>query len=79
VIRTVRARLRNRLGPLLAMRDWSEADLARRTGLTRAHVNRLKNGRVRPSLRDGLLISRALGVSVETIFAAPDPGGPAER
>jgi len=58
----------NRLSQLLAARGWSDAELARRTSLSRAHVNRIKNRRVRPTLRDALLLERALGVAVETIF-----------
>ena len=58
----------NRLSQLLAARGWSDAELARRASLSRAHVNRIKNRRVRPTLRDALLLERALGVAVETIF-----------
>ena len=60
--------VRNRLGRLLVLRGWSDVELARRTGMSRAHLNRLRNRRVRPTLRDGLLISAALGVAVETVF-----------
>ena len=58
----------NRLSQLLAARGWSDAELARRASLSRAHVNRIKNRRVRPTLRDALLLERALGVTVESIF-----------
>ena len=60
--------VRNRLGRLLVLRGWSDVELARQTGLSRAHLNRLRNRRVRPTLRDGLLISAALGVAVEVVF-----------
>lgn len=60
--------VRNLIGRLLALRGWSDLDLAARTGLSREHVNRLRNRRVRPRLRDGLLISTALDVPVETVF-----------
>ena len=59
----------NRLPQLLAARGWSDAELARRASLSRAHLNRIKNRRVRPTLRDALLLERALGVTVEAIFA----------
>src|SRR5215813_8600985 len=58
----------NRLSQLIAARGWSDAELARRASLSRAHVNRIKNRRVRPTLRDALLLERALGVTVEAIF-----------
>ena len=60
--------LGNRLPQLLVLRGWSDAELARRANLSRAHVNRIKNRRVRPTLRDALLLERALGVAVESIF-----------
>ena len=60
--------LRNLIGRLLAQRGWSDGELAARTGLSRGHVNRLRNRRVRPTLRDGLLISAALEVQVEAVF-----------
>ena len=71
-----RARLRNQLPRLIGRRGWSDGDLAARTGLSREHVNRLKNGRVRPTLRDGLLISEASGLPIEAIFELADDGKP---
>ena len=68
----MRRQVRNRLSVLLAARGWSDADLATRAGLSRAHANRVKNRRVRPTLRDALLISRALDVPVEAIFDLAD-------
>jgi len=59
---------RNTLSRVLARRAWSDAELAARAGLSRAHVNRLKNRRIRPTLRDALLVSRALGLEVEALF-----------
>jgi len=64
---------RTTLSRALARRDWSDLDLAARTGLSRAHVNRLKNRRVRPTLRDALLIARALGCETEDVFEAVAP------
>ena len=60
--------VRNLIGRLLVLRGWSDGDLAVRTGLSRTHVNRLRNRRVRPTLRDGLLISTALDLPVEAVF-----------
>jgi len=47
---------------------WSDADLAMRAGLSRLRVNRIKNRRLRPTVRDALVISRALGVPVRMVF-----------
>ena len=66
--------VRNHVGRHLVQRGWSDVELARRTGLSRAHLNRLRNRRVRPTLRDGLLISAALGVAVEALFELVDEG-----
>ena len=64
----MRRRVRNTLSRLLANRGWSDGDLARRTGLSRAHINRLKNRHVRPTVRDALLISTALGIPTDAVF-----------
>lgn len=63
-----RGPLRAGLGPLLAERGWSDVRLARAAGLDRAHVNRLKNGRARPSVGTALAIARALGADVADVF-----------
>jgi len=55
---------------------WSDGKLARRAGLTRSRLNRIKNGRIRPSVRDALLISRALGSPLEQVFRFPSKAGP---
>jgi len=64
--------LRNSIGRWLAWRGWSDRDLAMRAGLSRAHVNRIKNGRARPTTRDALLISSALEAPIEEVFHLPD-------
>ena len=59
---------RNALSRILAMRGWTDVDLAMRAGLSRAHVNRVKNRRARPTIETALRISRALDRPVEAIF-----------
>lgn len=61
----------NVLSQLLFEQGWSDADLAARTGLSRARVNRLKNRRARPTVGDALLISDAVGIPIAEIFALP--------
>ena len=56
------------LGPLLAERRLSDVRFARDTGLDRAHVNRLKNGRTLPSVGTALAVAAALRVDVATAF-----------
>jgi transcriptional regulator with XRE-family HTH domain len=67
---------RNALARLLAARDWTDAQLAARARLDRAHVNQLKNGRALPTVATALAIARALGVPVAIAFP---PGSSARR
>jgi len=53
---------------------WSDGELALKAGITRSRLNRIKNGRIPPSVRDALLISRALGCSLEQVFGAGPDG-----
>ena len=63
---------RTGLGPLLAERRLSDVQFASAAGLDRAHVNRLKNGRTRPSVATALAIAAALGVDVAAVFPPLD-------
>jgi transcriptional regulator with XRE-family HTH domain len=67
----VPALIRNALVRLLAERGWTDAELAVRAGLDRAHLNQVKNGRALPTVATALVLARALGVPVAAIF--PDP------
>ena len=58
----------NAISRLAYERGWSDGKLAREAGLPRSRLNRIKNGRLRPSVRDALLISRALGSPLEQVF-----------
>ncbi|MFN8543953.1 MAG: helix-turn-helix transcriptional regulator [Candidatus Binatia bacterium] len=58
----------NAIGRLLAGRNWTDGDLAAASGLDRAHVNQVKNGRRLPTVATALVIARALGVSVAAAF-----------
>ena len=60
--------MQNELGRILYVRNLREHDLARRAGLTQSHLNRIKNGRVVPSLETALRICAALEVSVDEVF-----------
>jgi transcriptional regulator with XRE-family HTH domain len=59
---------RNVLSHLLAARGWTDAQLAARARLDRAHVNQVKNGRVLPTVGTALALAAALGVPVAAIF-----------
>jgi DNA-binding XRE family transcriptional regulator len=60
--------VRNDIGRILYTRNLREHDLARRAGVTESHLNRIKNGRVMPSLETALRICAALELPVESVF-----------
>ena len=60
--------MNNRLKVLRAERDWSQADLADRLGVSRQTVNALETGRYDPSLPLAFKIAKVLGQPIEAIF-----------
>ena len=72
---SVRSPLKTDLSRLLFERRWTDGELAARAGLLRLRVNRLKNRRLRPTVRDALLIGAALGLRVHRVFRLPHSDG----
>lgn len=60
--------MNNRLKVLRAERNWSQAELADRLGVSRQTVNALETGRYDPSLPLAFKIARVFGQSIEAIF-----------
>jgi len=60
--------MKNRLPELRAARDWSQADLAARLGVSRQTVNAVETGRYDPSLPLAFAIARLFGEPIEAIF-----------
>jgi putative transcriptional regulator len=60
--------MNNRLRVLRAERDWSQAELAERLGVTRQTVNALESGKYDPSLPLAFKIARLFGQRIEEIF-----------
>jgi len=60
--------MNNRLKVLRAERDWSQADLAERLGVSRQTVNALETGRYDPSLPLAFRIAKVFGHPIEAIF-----------
>ena len=58
----------NRLRVLRAERDWSQADLAARLGVSRQTVNAIETGRYVPSLPLALAFARVFGCATDDIF-----------
>lgn len=61
--------MNNRLKVLRAERDWSQAVLAERLGVSRQTVNALETGRYDPSLPLAFKIARVFEQPIEAIFS----------
>ena len=69
--------MKNRLKVLRAERDWSQADLAERLGVSRQTINAIETEKYDPSLPLALKVGRLFEQYVEEIFF--DDGGVAPR
>jgi len=58
----------NAISRELALRGWSDGDLATRTGIDRSRLNRMKNGHVDPRIADAIRIAAVLGLPLERVF-----------
>lgn len=64
--------MKNRLKQLRLMREWTQADLAKRLDVSRQTVNALEAGRYDPSLPLAFTIARVFDCTIEDVFT-PDP------
>jgi putative transcriptional regulator len=60
--------MKNRLKVLRAERDWSQADLAERLGVSRQSINAIETGKYDPSLPLAFRIADLFGMAIEEIF-----------
>lgn len=60
--------MKNRLKVLRAERDWSQAELAGRLGVSRQAVNQIETGKYDPSLPLAFKVARLFGMAIEEIF-----------
>jgi putative transcriptional regulator len=60
--------MKTRLRVLRAERNWSQADLAGRLGVSRQTVNAIETGKYDPSLELAFRIARLFGSTIEEIF-----------
>jgi putative transcriptional regulator len=58
----------NRLRVLRAERDWSQADLAQRLGVSRQTVNAIETGKYDPSLPLAFQLAELFQQRIEEIF-----------
>ena len=61
--------MKNRIKILRAERDWSQADLAGRLGVSRQKVNAIETEKYDPSLPLAFRIAALFGLAIEDIFS----------
>ncbi len=66
--------LANRLKILRAERNWTQAELADRVGVSRKTINTIERGVFAPSAVLALKIARIFGVPVEEVFLLREAG-----
>jgi putative transcriptional regulator len=64
----------NRLRVLRAERDWSQADLAARLGVSRQTINAIETERYDPSLPLAFKLARVFGKLIEEVFEPEQRG-----
>ncbi len=64
--------MKNRLRVLRAEREWSQADLAKRTDVSRQTINALETGKYDPSLPLAFKIAAVFEQPIEAIFDPRD-------
>jgi molybdate-binding protein/transcriptional regulator with XRE-family HTH domain len=62
----------NRVNSRRLERGWTQAELARRAGISRAAVSAIEINRLVPSVAAGLGLAMALECTVEDLFGSPD-------
>lgn len=60
--------MKNRLRVLRAERDWSQAELAEKLGVSRQTINAIETGKYDPSLPLAFKMARLFGQRIEEIF-----------
>jgi putative transcriptional regulator len=60
--------MKNRLRDLRARQEWSQADLAERTDVSRQTINAIETGKYDPSLPLAFKIASVFGKKIEEIF-----------
>lgn len=66
--------MKNRLKVLRAERDWSQAELGGRLGVSRQAVNAIETGKYDPSLPLAFRIGRLFDLRIEEIFDDGEDG-----
>ena len=64
--------MKNRMRVLRAENDWTQAQLAALTGVSRQAIVAVENGKYEPALPLAFRIARAFGKNVEEVFIWDD-------
>lgn len=66
--------MKNRIAELRAERVWTQADLARRVGVSRQSINAIETGKFDPSLPVAFRLARLFDLTIEEVFIDDDRG-----
>jgi len=62
--------MKNKLRELRAAKEWSQADLADKLGVSRQTINAIETEKYDPSLPLAFKVARLFKTSIETIFSS---------
>jgi putative transcriptional regulator len=60
--------VKNKLRELRGERDWSQAELAERAGVSRQTINAIETGKYDPSLPLAFVLARIFKLKIEEMF-----------
>ena len=66
--------MKNKLRELRAAKEWSQADLADKLGVSRQTINAIETEKYDPSLPLAFKVARLFKTSIESIFSEDKPG-----
>ena len=70
--------MKNRLRVIRAERNWSQADLAEKLGVSRQTINAVETGKYDPSLPLAFKIARLVDMKIEEIFIFDEDEAPGD-
>ena len=70
--------MKNQLRVIRAERNWSQADLAEKLGVSRQTINAVETGKYDPSLPLAFKIARLVDMKIEDIFTFDDDSAPGD-
>jgi putative transcriptional regulator len=70
--------MKNRLRVIRAERNWSQADLAEKLGVSRQTINAIETEKYDPSLPLAFKIARLVNMRIEDIFTLDEDEAPGD-